>query len=61
MKREREAFVEEALDWEYRKALAQDAIPWNDAEGESMELTPREVRQLEKALEETFPEPPDES
>jgi len=44
-KREREAFVEEALDQMYEKAEREDVIPWNDAEleetfPEDMGITP---------------------
>ena len=44
--RERESFVEEALEQMYKKAEKEDAIPWNDAECDTAEL------------EETFPEEP---
>ena len=58
MEREPDSLIDQYLDWEYRKAVAQDAIPWNDADDGRMELTVNEVKQLDKALEEAFPDEP---
>lgn len=70
---ERDSFIEEALDLEYEKAEKEGVAPvftvdgktWDEwaleewgPPGESMKLTPAEVVQLEKALEETFPDEP---
>jgi len=58
MEREPDSLVDQHLDALYDKALDEDAIPWNDAEGERMLLTPREAEQLDRALEEAFPDEP---
>jgi len=58
MEREPDSLVDQYLDELYDKAEKEDAIPWNDAGDEQMPLTPREVEQPDRALEETFPDEP---